>query len=72
MKAQEKAGTEGEQIAVKDKKTIAVAGKRGRPSKKRKVDIKEEPESEGEEDAEEDVKQLHPSLEDTDQEGEKV
>jgi hypothetical protein len=56
MKAQEKTGTQARQVTLKDKKTDAVAGKRGLPAKKRKLGVKEEPESEGEEEDDEDAK----------------
>lgn len=45
MKAQERTGAQAGQGAVEDKKTNAVAEKRGQPMKKRKADVQEEPES---------------------------
>jgi hypothetical protein len=72
MKAQEKPGAQAGQGTVKDKKTNAVAEKRGPAAKKRKVDVKEEPKIQGEEDDGKDAKQLHQSLTSFNEEGEKV
>ena len=77
MKAQEKPETQVGQGAAKDKKTNGSAATTASPAKKRKVDVKEEPESEreevdGDEDDGEDAKQLHQSLKGFDEDGEKV
>jgi hypothetical protein len=61
MKAQEKTGTQATQVAVEEKKTKGSAGQTSRPKKRPKMDVKEEPESEGEEGEDEDAK-LAPSV----------
>jgi hypothetical protein len=59
-------------VPSRNKKIEGAAGRNARATKKRKVDVEEEPESQGEEANREDAKQLHPSLNGFDEDGEKV
>jgi hypothetical protein len=67
MKAQEKTG-------FPPAKQAAIADKSSRPIKRRKVHVKEEPESKGDEgsDGEDDARELHPLLSHIGQEGQKA
>ena len=73
MKAQEKTGAQAMQAAFVDKRAKGPGGQTSRLNKRRKVDIKEEPESEGEEGSDgEDARELQQLLSGVGEEGQKA